>query len=76
MELEYFKGDELPEALPIFYYDKRQRWIAKVKLTLPFQPVKVIKIEFRRLAKCGYNIWLEDGSCVFNLQLYDLLVEV
>lgn len=75
MELEYFTGNELPEVSPVFYFDKRQRWIAKVKLTLPFQPVRVVKIEFRKLAKCGYNIWLEDGSYVYNLQMYDLLVE-
>lgn len=75
MRLEYFKGDSLPEVLPIFYFDKRLKWIAKAKLTLPFKPIKVIRIEFRRLAKSGYNIWLEDGSSVFGIELYDLLVE-
>lgn len=75
MELKYFTGDTLPKVLPVFYYDKRQRILPKVKLTKPFQPSKVVKIEFRKLAKCGYNIWLKDGSQFNNLHLYDLLVE-
>lgn len=76
MNLEYFKGNELPELLPTFYFDKRLKHTSQAKLSLPFQPVKVIKIEFRKLAKRGYNIWLEDGISFFALELYDLLVEV
>lgn len=74
MELEYFTGSGLPSILPIFYFDKRQRYTSKRELILPHQPTKVVRIEFRKLAKDGYNIWLEDGSYFFDVQLYELLV--